>query len=63
MIVLIAYLVFGPKKLKEIVRNLGKGINDLKKASENIKKEISQEADSIEKDLKETKNSSTELGG
>lgn len=45
LIVLAAFLIFGPSKIPEIARNLGKFINDIKRASEEIKTEINREAD------------------
>ena len=45
LIVLVAFLIFGPSKIPEIARNLGKFINDIKRASEDIKTEINREAD------------------
>jgi TatA/E family protein of Tat protein translocase len=52
LIVLAAFLIFGPSKIPEIARNLGKFINDIKRASEDIKTEINKEADRIERDKK-----------
>lgn len=54
LIVLAAFLIFGPSKIPEIARNLGKFINDIKRASEDIKTEINKEADRIERDKKLT---------
>jgi len=52
LIMLAAFLIFGPSKIPEIARNLGKFINDIKRASEDIKTEINKEADRIERDKK-----------
>ena len=52
LIVLAAFIIFGPSKIPEIARNLGKFINDIKRASEDIKTEINREADRIERDKK-----------
>lgn len=52
LIVLAAFIIFGPSKIPEIARNLGKFINDIKRASEDIKTEINKEADRIERDKK-----------
>ncbi|WP_341658220.1 twin-arginine translocase TatA/TatE family subunit [Blattabacterium cuenoti] len=41
-IILIAILVFGPKKIPEIARGLGEGIRYLKNAKTKIKNEIIQ---------------------
>lgn len=45
LILLVAFLVFGPDKIPELARNIGKFINDIKRASEDIKTEISREGD------------------
>ncbi len=50
LVVLAVLLVFGPGKIPEIARNLGKFINDIKRASEDIKTEINREADRIDRD-------------
>jgi len=58
-------LIFGPEKLPEIARNLGKGIRQLRDASNNVKKEIIKETqkagldteaiEKLKKDIKDTK--------
>ncbi len=45
LIVLAIFLIFGPEKIPELARNLGKFVNDIKRASEDIKTEINKEAD------------------
>jgi sec-independent protein translocase protein TatA len=40
VIVLIILLLFGAKKIPELARGLGQGINEFRKASTDIKKEI-----------------------
>jgi len=45
LILLVAFLIFGPDKIPELARNIGKFINDIKRASEDIKTEINREAD------------------
>ncbi len=45
LILLVAFLIFGPDKIPELSRNIGKFINDIKRASEDIKTEINREAD------------------
>ena len=55
LIVLAIFLIFGPDKIPEMARSLGKLINDVKRASEDVKTEINKEADrkDREKRLKE----------
>ena len=62
LVVLAILLVFGPSKIPEIARGLGKFINEIKRASEDIKTEINREADRIdrEKRLEEYKASLNE---
>lgn len=45
LILLVVFLIFGPDKIPELARNIGKFINDIKRASEDIKTEINREAD------------------
>jgi len=49
LVVLAVLLVFGPSKIPEIARNIGKFINEIKRASEDIKTEINREADRIDR--------------
>jgi TatA/E family protein of Tat protein translocase len=65
VILLVAFLVFGPKRIPEIARKIGKGMNEIRRASDEIKREINKEArklenevdveNSILKDIKKTK--------
>jgi sec-independent protein translocase protein TatA len=50
LIVLVAYLVLGPKKIPEIARMVGKGINELRRASNDIRTEITREVNNIKKE-------------
>jgi TatA/E family protein of Tat protein translocase len=43
LIFVVALLVFGPKKLPEIGRSIGKGLAEFKKASDELKRTIEQE--------------------
>ncbi len=52
LIVLAIFLIFGPDKIPEMARNLGKFINEVKRASEDIKTEINREADKKEREKK-----------
>lgn len=42
IIILIVVLLFGAKKIPELARGVGQGINEFRKASEDIKKEINE---------------------
>lgn len=52
LILLVAFLIFGPDKIPEMARNIGKFINDIKRASEDIKTEVNREADRREREKK-----------
>jgi TatA/E family protein of Tat protein translocase len=59
LIFMVALLVFGPKKLPEIGRTLGKGLREFKKASDDLKanwEENLREVESPVHDLKQTMN-------
>jgi len=47
VIFIVALLVFGPKKLPELGRTIGKGLGELKKAMQDVK-------DSVEEEFKES---------
>jgi sec-independent protein translocase protein TatA len=49
LIFIVALLVFGPKKLPEIGKSLGKGLAEFKRASDELKK-------SIETEIEQSKN-------
>lgn len=49
LIMIVALLVFGPKKLPEIGRSMGKAIKGFQDASKEFETEFKREADRIEK--------------
>ncbi|OYT14343.1 MAG: twin-arginine translocase TatA/TatE family subunit [Bacteroidetes bacterium 4572_114] len=49
IIVLIVFIIFGPDKIPEIARWIGKGMNEIKKATSEIKDEIDRETGDIRK--------------
>jgi sec-independent protein translocase protein TatA len=57
VILVIALLIFGPKKLPEIGRSLGKALKGLQQASNDFQEEFKKEAEKIE----ETVNMKAEL--
>jgi len=50
VIVVVAYLVLGPKKIPEIARMIGKGMNELRRATDDIRNEISKEVNNFKKE-------------
>jgi sec-independent protein translocase protein TatA len=63
VIFLAVFILFGPKKMPEMARKIGKFINDLKRASEKIKHEINEETKDVTKDIKDIKDKSNDLIG
>jgi TatA/E family protein of Tat protein translocase len=55
VIFIVAFLVFGPKRLPELGRTLGKGIRDLKTAMRNVKDTFEETGSGITDELKEAK--------
>tara|TARA_Y100000813_G_scaffold40256_1_gene27430 strand:- start:1030 stop:1257 length:228 start_codon:yes stop_codon:yes gene_type:complete len=54
IIMFVVVMLFGSKKIPEIARGLGKGMRELKDASNEIKREISQSASSIKEEIQKT---------
>ncbi len=47
VIFVVALLVFGPQRLPELARSLGKGVAELKKALQGVKEQIDTEMEEI----------------
>lgn len=45
----LAYLLFGPKKLPEIARTLGKGLGELRRASNELKNSLEEEIQNLDR--------------
>lgn len=54
VIFIIALLVFGPKKLPELGRTIGKGLGELKKALQDVKEQVETEFEEATSDIRET---------
>lgn len=61
VIFVVALIVFGPKKLPELARSLGKGIGDLKRAMHGVKEQIDSEVGDVTKPIKDNMMDSSEL--
>ena len=53
VIFIIALLVFGPKKLPELGKSLGKGIREFRKATEDLKSSWDEQMRDVENPIKE----------
>jgi len=60
LIMVLALLVFGPKKLPEIGRSMGKAIKGFQDASREFEQEFKREAEKIEKTVAEPMKASLE---
>ena len=57
LIILAIIVLFGPKKLPEIARNLGKGFQKFKQAQDDIKSQFSDVTEDIRNPVSEVKKS------
>jgi len=55
LILLVILVLFGADKLPELARSLGKGLNEVKKASDEIKSELLRHSSSIGNEVDELK--------
>lgn len=53
-VLFIAFLLFGPKKLPEIARVLGKGLGELRRASNELKFSLEEEIRNLDRDSRNT---------
>jgi TatA/E family protein of Tat protein translocase len=54
VIFLIVLLLFGANKLPEIARALGKGVNEFRKATDDIKREMHSEVNQVKEKMEES---------
>lgn len=54
IIVLVILLLFGAKRIPELARGIGQGINEFRKASDDIKKEIDKGKEDVSNATKST---------
>lgn len=62
LIFIIALLIFGPRKLPEIGRAIGKGLAEFKRAALDFKKSLESEVEEEAKELKQVKKDLTDIG-
>ncbi|NIS75463.1 MAG: twin-arginine translocase subunit TatB [Deltaproteobacteria bacterium] len=55
LVLLIALIFFGPKKLPDLARSLGRGVAEFKKAADEVKRSFEEvvEEESLKKELKD----------
>ena len=51
VILLVVFIVFGPSKIPELSKKLGRGIYEIKRASNEIKREIDTEVRKLEREV------------
>ncbi|HIJ60367.1 MAG TPA: twin-arginine translocase subunit TatB [Nitrospirae bacterium] len=59
IIFIVALIVFGPKRLPEIAKTMGKGVAELKRAMDNVREQIHSEV----KDIKDPLDLKNEIYG
>lgn len=62
LIFIVALLVFGPKKLPELGKSLGRGLAEFKKASEDLKRTIEDEIEQGKREAEAVKKQVSETG-
>ncbi len=51
IILMVVFIVFGPSKIPELSKKIGRGIYEIKRASNEIKREIDSEVRKLERDV------------
>ena len=60
IILIVALIVFGPKKLPDLAKSLGKGMAEFKKATDDFKSTIQSDMSSIENEVRDVKRDITD---
>lgn len=53
VIMIIAFVVVGPEKLPQIARALGRGLYEIRRATDEVREDIEKEGEIVEASLKE----------
>ena len=53
IVIIVALVLFGANKMPELMKGLGKGMSEFKKAADEIKREIEDSTSDIKKDINE----------
>src|SRR5207244_5531929 len=61
VIFIVALLVFGPKKLPELGKSLGKGLKEFKKATDDLKSNWDEQIRDVEKHVDDVKTTVTDV--
>ncbi len=59
IVMIVVLLLFGANKIPEIAKGLGKGMREFRKATDDIKKEITDQSKEITKDVNKFKDDLT----
>jgi len=62
VILVIAFVVIGPEKIPDLARSLGKGLYEIRRATEGVRSEIVKEGEKINDELEEASQSLREAG-
>ena len=60
VIFIVALLVFGPKKLPELSKALGRGVRELRNALQGVKESINEAETKVSEEIKEVKTNVTD---
>jgi len=53
LVIIVAIMIFGPNKIPEIARTVGKAINTIKQTSSDLTSQITKEIDEVEQSTRE----------
>jgi sec-independent protein translocase protein TatA len=55
IVLIVVLLLFGSKKIPDVARGLGKGLNEFRRATDDIKRELNSSTEDVRKDISEFK--------